>query len=160
MNNDANSFLGRGGVWVVLQFVLLSAVIFSAVLLRGDWSHGWMTVSGVALFLVGAGFGIGGARVLGKGRTAFPKPNPDSALIRHGIYARVRHPLYTAVMLLSFGWAFIWQSWIAFAVTVAQVPFFVTKARHEERWLREKFPDYVDYAERVPRFVPRLWQSS
>jgi protein-S-isoprenylcysteine O-methyltransferase Ste14 len=158
MNNDGNSFLGRGGVWVVLQFVLLSAVIFPAVFLRGDWSHGWMTVLGVALFLVGAGFGIGGACVLGKARTAFPKPKEDSSLIRHGIYARVRHPLYTAVILLSFGWAFIWQSGLALAVAGAQVPFFVAKARREERWLREQFPDYVAYAERVPRFIPRLWQ--
>jgi protein-S-isoprenylcysteine O-methyltransferase Ste14 len=31
------------------------------------------------------------------------------------------------------------------------------KAGREERWLREQFPEYADYARRVARFVPGLW---
>jgi protein-S-isoprenylcysteine O-methyltransferase Ste14 len=31
------------------------------------------------------------------------------------------------------------------------------KARREERWLREKFPDYDRYAEKVCRLIPGLY---
>jgi len=31
------------------------------------------------------------------------------------------------------------------------------KARLEERWLKEKFPDYTDYTKRVRRFVPWVY---
>jgi protein-S-isoprenylcysteine O-methyltransferase Ste14 len=59
-------------------------------------------------------------------------------------------------MLASFGWALIWQSGSSLLAALALVPFFHAKARREERWLREMFPGYTDYARRVPRFVPRF----
>jgi hypothetical protein len=31
------------------------------------------------------------------------------------------------------------------------------KARREERWLREKFPDYDEYAVKVRRLIPWLY---
>ena len=59
-------------------------------------------------------------------------------------------------MLASLGWALIWQSWQAFIASQVLIPFFHAKARREERWLREQFPDYADYERRVPRFIPRF----
>jgi len=141
---------------VVVQFIFMFAVLVVAVVFRGDWTRIWMTALGVVLFAIGGYFGMTGDRALGKARTPFPRPQESSALIQHGIYARVRHPLYTAVMLMSLGWAFIWQSWPATVVALVQIPLFVFKSRHEERWLREKFPDYADYAKRVPAFLPRF----
>jgi protein-S-isoprenylcysteine O-methyltransferase Ste14 len=108
------------------------------------------------LFGVGGYFGIAGVFVLGKNRTPFPQPRAGSELVQHGIYARVRHPLYTSVMLASLGWALIWQSVAAFVAALTLIPFFLAKARREERWLREQFPGYADYERRVPRFVPGL----
>jgi protein-S-isoprenylcysteine O-methyltransferase Ste14 len=35
--------------------------------------------------------------------------------------------------------------------------FFDAKARHEERWLRQKFPAYAAYAQQVRRFIPWLY---
>jgi len=156
MPDSNRSFRERGGAWVIVQFVFMFAVLVGAVVFRGDWTRIWMTALGVALFALGGYFGMAGERALGKARTPLPKPREGSPLIQHGIYARVRHPLYTAVLLLSLGWSFIWQSWPALAIALAQVPFFVAKARREERWLRQQFPDYADYAKRVPMFVPRI----
>jgi len=31
------------------------------------------------------------------------------------------------------------------------------KAVREERWLRERYPEYRDYEQRVKRFVPWVW---
>jgi protein-S-isoprenylcysteine O-methyltransferase Ste14 len=156
--NDAakrEGFFERGGGWVMAQFALMSAVALGALVWRGQIKAGWLLYFGIALVAAGAVFGVAGARALGKWRTPFPKPRPESRLVEHGIYARVRHPLYTSVMLVSLGWALCWQSVAALVLALAQVPFFLAKARREERWLQEQFPRYADYARRVPAFLPR-----
>jgi protein-S-isoprenylcysteine O-methyltransferase Ste14 len=150
------SFIQRGGLWVVVQFVLMIAVIVFGVVLRGNNWGTPLVALGIALFVLGAIFGIAGALVLGRNRTAFPRPRMNSELIQHGIYAHVRHPLYTSVMLISLGWALVWQSVSALVTALVLIPFFHAKARHEERWLCEKFPGYADYLKRVPRFLPRF----
>jgi protein-S-isoprenylcysteine O-methyltransferase Ste14 len=69
----------------------------------------------------------------------------------------MRHPLYMAVICAALGWSLIWQSWPALATSLALAAFFDTKARHEERWLRQQFPDYADYERRVRRFIPWIY---
>lgn len=140
---------------MIAQFALMSAVLLSAPAWRGPWRAGWLVAVGGVAFIVGALLGVAGARALGRFRTPFPKPRENARLVQHGIYARVRHPLYTSVMLLSLGWALCWQSVVALLLALAQIPFFIAKARREERWLRERFPDYEEYARRVPAFWPR-----
>jgi protein-S-isoprenylcysteine O-methyltransferase Ste14 len=152
----AGGFLRRGGLWVVAQTAFLLAVFAGAVAFRGDAPRAGLALAGAGLFVAGGCLGVAGVRALGRARTAFPKPREDSRLIQHGIYARVRHPLYTCLMLLSAGWALLWQSGPALGVALAQIPFFVAKARREERWLREQFPAYADYASRTPAFIPRF----
>jgi protein-S-isoprenylcysteine O-methyltransferase Ste14 len=148
--------LERGGFWVGVQSSLLLAVVALGVLDQGDWTSSWVMAGGAVLFLAGGVFGVAGVIVLGRNRTPFPHPREGSNLVQHGIYARVRHPLYTSVMLSSLGWALIWQSPAAFGVALLLVPFLRAKARHEERCLIGKFPGYADYARRVPAFVPRV----
>ena len=58
-------------------------------------------------------------------------------------------------MLISLGWALVWQSGSALITALVLIPFFHAKAKREEQWLREKFPGYTDYLKRVPRFLPR-----
>jgi protein-S-isoprenylcysteine O-methyltransferase Ste14 len=154
--HPANNFLARGGAWVIVQFVLMGAVIVLGAFFHGDWTRVPVIATGTLLFVVGGAFGIAGVVVLGRNRTPFPQPRAGSKLVQHGIYARLRHPLYTSVMLVSLGWALIWQSGPAFVVALVLIPFFHAKARREERWLGHKFPGYAEYARRVPRFLPRL----
>lgn len=152
----SSTFAARGGWWVVAQFILMLAVIILAVMYPGDWTRLPVIAVGAGLFALGGYFGVAGVLVLGRNRTPFPQPRTGSELIQRGIYARVRHPLYTSIMLASFGWALIWQSVAAFCASLVLIPFFHAKARREEEFLRQTFPDYADYARRVPRFLPGL----
>ena len=151
-----NTFVARGGAWVLVQFALMIAVIVLGLVLPGDWTRWPVIVAGLVLLVAGGGFGIAAITVLGRNRTPFPQPLEGSELVQRGIYARVRHPLYTSVMLVSLGWALLWQSGPAFVAALALLPFFHAKARREEQWLSGQFPGYPDYARRVPRFLPRL----
>lgn len=159
-NSKASGFLSRGGAWVVVQSILMTAVIVLGVIFHGDWRRLPMIAVGAVLFVVGGYIGIAGLGVLGRSRTPYPKPREGSELVERGIYAQVRHPLYTSVVLASLGWSLIWQSWPAFAAVLALIPFFHAKARCEESWLREKFSGYADYERRIPRFIPRLRRPS
>jgi protein-S-isoprenylcysteine O-methyltransferase Ste14 len=153
--HSATSFVARGGWWVVAQSILMLAAVILAVLFPGQFTIGPILVTGVALFAGGGYFGIAGVIVLGKNRTPYPQPREGSELVQRGIYARVRHPLYTSVMLALLGWALIWQSVASFVAALTLIPFFHAKARHEETALRRTFSGYAEYAQRVPRFLPR-----
>lgn len=147
----------RGTGWVAVQFALMFALLAAGPLWRAQWPGGWTWAMGGALLLVGAWAGRRGKRNLGAQRTPFPKPKDDGQLITTGIYARVRHPLYLSVIALGFAWALLWRSGPALVLAALQMPFFDLKARREERWLRERFAGYDDYARRVKRFIPGLY---
>jgi len=151
------SFSARGGWWVVAQSVLLAALVTVPSFARQQWRAGWTMAVGAALFAIGASIGIAGARALGRNRTAFPAPLEHSTLVQTGVYRFVRHPLYTSLMLLSFGWGLMWRSIPALVVALLLTALFTAKARREETWLRRKFPEYDDYAKRVRRFIPGIW---
>jgi len=119
----------------------------------GDLGRG----TAVVLLVVGAVFGISGAVVLGSSRTIFPEPQPRGRLVRTGVYAIVRHPLYTSVILLSFAWALWWRSLPGLVSAATTVIFLDAKARSEEERLRARFLDYQGYAKRVKRLVPWIY---
>ncbi len=153
----ADNFVQRGGLWVIGQGVLLCAVIGGGILCRGQWHSLWLTLCGVGLLLLAVSCGLAGTISLRQNLTPFPKPSANTRLVRTGIYGLMRHPLYTAVFCGSIGWALVWQSWPALVSALALAPFFDAKARREECWLRQQFPEYAEYEEQVPRFVPWIY---
>ena len=146
-----SSFVQKGGLWVLAQNSLTLALL-AAGPMQGDgtWHWRWRAL-GVLLFAMGAWFGITGVRALGRSRTPLPKPIHDAPLVQSGIYRIVRHPLYSSLIFLSVGWSLFWSSFVALALLLNR------KARLEERWLREKFPEYEAYASRVRRLVPWVY---
>jgi protein-S-isoprenylcysteine O-methyltransferase Ste14 len=152
-----DNFIQRGGLWVLSQGVLLSVAIVGGILWRNQWPSLLITLCGAGLLLLGAGCGVAGLITLGRNLTPFPKPSARAALVTTGIYRLIRHPLYTAVFCGSVGWALVWRSWPALLAALALAPFFDAKARREEGWLRQQFPEYAGYERRVRRFVPWLY---
>ncbi len=106
---------------------------------------------------LGAGIILAGAAALGSNLTPFPRPLDRAVLVRQGIFSLMRHPVYAGLLMMSVGWALVCQSMPALSIAFGLVPFFDAKARREERWLREKFPDYGDYQRRVKRFIPGVY---
>lgn len=153
----ASSPQGRGGGWVLAQSLLMSALVAAGPLDTARWHRPWLVVCGAVLFLLAAAVGIAGVVHLGDNRTPFPAPRLGSRLVRTGIYAHLRHPLYASVLTWGFAWALLWQSAAALALAVLQIPFFMAKASSEELRLRAQFKDYPEYARRVKRFLPGLF---
>jgi len=147
----------QGAAWVMAQSLLLAALVASGPLHPGDWHSPTGLAVGVILFLAAGFIGVAGVVNLGGNRTPFPAPRPGSTLVRSGVYGWCRHPLYASVMLAGFSWALLWQGTWTLGLAVVQVPFFVAKARAEERLLRRAFPDYETYARQVKAFLPGVF---
>ena len=153
----SDNFLQRGGLWVLGQAALLGVVIAGGILCRNQWHSLALTLCGALLLVIATGCGVAGKVSLGRNLTPFPKPSATTELVRTGIYGLMRHPLYTAVFCGSAGWALVWRSWPALLAALALAPLFDAKARREEHWLRQQFPEYAGYEQRVRRFVPWIY---
>ena len=139
------------------QFVLLAAVLALGPCFHGNGQSLFSLVSAVFFWGLAAICGVTGTLALGKNLTPFPNPGASGALVQTGIYGWMRHPLYVAVTCAAAGWVCFWKSWPALAVTLVLALFFDAKARREERWLKDRFPEYETYAGRVHRFIPGIY---
>jgi protein-S-isoprenylcysteine O-methyltransferase Ste14 len=81
----------------------------------------------------------------------------DKQLTISGPYAYTRNPLYLGSLFLAAGFAIAARSWLIVAIMVLMfVLIYVPVIAGEERYLRQTFPEYDEYARRVPRMFPRL----
>ena len=72
-------------------------------------------------------------------------------------YAYTRNPLYLGSLILAIGFALASRSWwIVAGIVLLFFAIYLPVIRAEEVFLRERFPQFEDYARQVPRFFPRL----
>jgi protein-S-isoprenylcysteine O-methyltransferase Ste14 len=84
----------------------------------------------------------------------------NEALATSGPYAYTRNPLYLGSLLIGIGFAVGARSWWVVALLVGMFfAIYVPVMRGEEQFLKEKFPEFEEYARRVPRMLPRLTPS-
>src|SRR5438034_9257818 len=80
-------------------------------------------------------------------------------LITHGVYRRVRHPMYSALVLYAVGQALVIPNWVAGPSNlIAFAVVFALRVRAEERMMVDEFgADYAAYSARTKRLVPGVW---
>ena len=81
----------------------------------------------------------------------------NEALATSGPYAYTRNPLYLGSLLIGIGFAIAARSWwIGLVLVIMFFAIYVPVIRDEEKFLRSKFPEFDEYARRVPRMLPRI----
>ena len=80
-------------------------------------------------------------------------------LVTEGVYGRIRHPMYTALLLYSVGQALALPNYVAGpSYGVAMVLLVAFRLEPEERMMIEEFGErYAAYRARTKRLVPGLW---
>lgn len=80
-------------------------------------------------------------------------------LVAHGVYARVRHPMYSAFWLWAIAQAFLLPNWIAgFAGIAGFGTLFFLRVPREERMMIETFGDaYEKYKQKTWRVLPGIF---
>jgi protein-S-isoprenylcysteine O-methyltransferase Ste14 len=80
----------------------------------------------------------------------------NEALATSGPYAYTRNPLYLGSLLMGSGFAVAARSWwVGIVLVLMFVAIYLPVIRDEEVFLRQKFPEFEEYARRVRRMLPR-----
>ena len=116
-------------------------------------------VAGVVCVVVGLWLFYRSHADLGTNWSITLEVREEHRLITEGVYRRLRHPMYSALVLYSVGQALVIPNWVAgpsnllaFAVLLA------LRIRAEERMMGERFGDeYVTYSARTKRLIPGVW---
>ncbi|HEX8917068.1 MAG TPA: isoprenylcysteine carboxylmethyltransferase family protein [Chloroflexota bacterium] len=95
-------------------------------------------------------------KALGSRLRIEPSPAAAGDLIISGVFGRVRHPMYAALVLGSVAWALLWNSVWGLFVDTLVVAFLGAKIRREEELLAEMYPAYAAYRRAVPALLPRF----
>ena len=75
-----------------------------------------------------------------------------------GLYGVVRHPMYTATILLFLSMPLILGSLISFAIMLLYIPLIALRIRNEEQLLERELEGYVAYKQRVRyKVIPYIW---
>ena len=94
-------------------------------------------------------------RSLGDALTATPVPRSGAALRTHGVFAVVRHPIYSGVLLALLGLVIGVGSWWTLAWWLLAILFFLGKSRWEDSLLRAKHPgEWEIWAQGTPALIP------
>jgi protein-S-isoprenylcysteine O-methyltransferase Ste14 len=81
----------------------------------------------------------------------------NESLATSGPYAHTRNPLYLGSLLMGLGFVVAARSWWVGALLVLMfLAIYLPVIRDEEIFLRQKFPQFDEYARRVPRMLPRF----
>ncbi|WP_211922075.1 protein-S-isoprenylcysteine O-methyltransferase [Desulfolutivibrio sulfodismutans] len=86
----------------------------------------------------------------------------DHTLVTHGIYRRIRHPMYAAIWLSALAQPLLIQNWIAgFLVLPAFAAMWIIRVPREEAMLRRRFAQAWDgYCLRAGRVFPKFGTSA
>ena len=145
--------------------VKLSGLLFVAVFVIAgfNWRYGWCVLpewavwSAVVIFLVGY---MLYAEVLRENvylsRTI--EVQTGQKVIDTGLYAIVRHPMYTATILLFLAMPLVLSSPLSFVLMLLYIPLIIKRIKHEEALLERELEGYSDYMRRVKyRLIPYIY---
>ena len=75
-----------------------------------------------------------------------------------GLYGIVRHPMYSATILLFLSMPVILGSPISFLIMLLYIPLIVKRIRNEEKVLEQELNGYTEYEKKIKyRLIPFVW---
>lgn len=155
--------IGPGPTWLLIVPTCLLVV---AAFWR--WGGGIVDRSdlGTNMALFGAGVVFWGVSVILDRRTreqldtatmiGVQEVSGATELLDEGLYGRIRHPRYLALVIAAIGWAMMANHGASYLMVAALIPALWLVISIEEQELAERFGEaWLSYRERVPAVIPR-----
>jgi protein-S-isoprenylcysteine O-methyltransferase Ste14 len=149
------------------QKVIMSLVLAGFVLLivvpgfdhRWHWSTvpAWLVLAADVLVVLGL---LGTAVVVRQNSYAASTITVETGqpVVSTGLYAIVRHPMYSAALVMTAFTPLALGSYWGLLLVIALIPLLAWRLLDEERFLKLNLPGYSEYCQRVRyRLVPGLW---
>ena len=145
-----------------LQLIML--IIFSIVIMADIFlfqTYDYFRGSIPPLIRIPVGFGLialGGWLALRGIQIVFRDLRPEPIMITEGMFSKVRHPIYLGAMLVYLGVLSLTLSLLGVVVFLLVMLVYQWLAKHEEQLMLGIFGDrYIDYTQRVPMWLPRVF---
>ena len=146
-------------VVAVSSLLFLAAFVAAGLDFRFGWTHVPIWLVCLAAVLQLAAYGLY-AEVMRENawlsRTVEVQENQK--VIDTGLYGIIRHPMYTATILLFLAMPLVLGSWVSFAIMLLYPVVIVFRIRNEEQVLEAGLAGYREYKQRVRyRLLPFIW---
>jgi len=116
-----------------------------------------LTIAGFGVILVSIIINLLARQELARNWSPLAGTSVEQSLIKSGIYAHIRHPIYTSGILLSLGLALVTSRLGGLALFILAVIAFVVRINAEEKALLAKFGvEYQEYAQNTGALLPKL----
>lgn len=110
------------------------------------------------LEFIAFGIGIWGIIAMRRSRlNVFPDVLYGSSLVKEGPYKLIRHPMYTALILMSFSLVISSFSYARMAVAIVLIVNLLFKIQFEEKLLCKAIPAYADYKMKTWKIIPLIY---
>ena len=153
---------GRSWDFTFFIFLMVAVLVLQPVLLpilsfRTTAAWGLvLQLIGVLSILVALGLHIWSRAHLQQFYAERVEVQPEHKVIDTGPYHLMRHPVITSFFGISTGLFLINPSLPTLAALLYTIWDFTRAAKQEEELLAQTLPGYAAYADRTPRFLPRL----
>jgi len=160
-HEDRESLTGEHALTDIGQLIL--AVLFAGAWIADSFFLGWTTfLNGHVPLAIRIPVGavlltVATSLAMASHRAIFGETCKQPHVVRTGVFAFVRHPMYLSEILLYLGLLLMGISLIAGGVWLATIGFLHYISRTEEKLLVARFGDeYAAYMRDVPMWIPRL----
>ena len=145
-----------GGMWIALMLGFGLSFVRAGAFPRGAQLP--VFVIGVALMILGSTLRRWCFRTLGEYFTGDVKARADQPVIRAGPYSFVRHPSYTAGIMMFTGIGLALGSWFSFLlISIASIATYWYRVTIEERALLGTIGEpYASFMKERKRFIPYI----
>ena len=115
--------------------------------------------------LAGFVLGISGAAIrrysmwiLGKEYSIWLRTGQDQRLIKSGIYARLRHPVYLGTLVAAFSIPIFFNSLLGLILMLPLIPCYTYRMNKEEEMLLKRFGrEYEECMSKTKRLIPGIY---
>jgi len=137
----------------VLAFLVTQTLCLEILPIARD--PGTLRAVGAGIFVVGLATAMSARVQLGRNWADLEDARvlPTQAVVEHGIYRYIRHPIYTGDLVLLAGLELSLNSWLVLGVALLAAVV-VRRALAEEALLAQRLAGYRAYCARTKRFIP------
>ena len=114
-------------------------------------------LAGAALAASGLGLYVAAHVYLGRNWSIAAAIMEGQRLVTGGPYRHMRHPMYTAMMVVVIGSGLLVSDYLILASIVPVAAAYYVRASYEERLLATELPGYRAYAVRTKMFIPGVF---
>ena len=137
------------------QFILFTVYLFRFPKIDFEAPR-WLQMIGLVLSIAGIIISLISLLALKKSLSPFPTPKESAELIQSGIYKYIRHPIYTGILLFTFGFSLYSENTLRLIIFISLLILFRFKAGYEEKLLQKKYSNYGAYKKTTGMFLPGL----